>query len=62
MRTDQRSIRLVVEDDGKGMGDKEQASGHGLANMRARAERIGARLSMDGTRGTRLHLALALTT
>lgn len=62
MRTDQRSIHLVVEDDGKGMGDKEQANGHGLANMRARAERIGARFSMDGTKGTRLQLDLAFTT
>ncbi len=50
------AIRLVVEDDGSGFDPSRTPAGHlGIAGMRARAEKIGARLDLrtrpgEGTR------------
>ena len=48
--------------DGIGFNNLDKSGGHGLANMRARANRIGARFSLDGNHGTRLELDLSLNT
>lgn len=53
-------LRMMVKDDGIGLASQEQSTGHGLANMRARAERIGATFSVDGTDGTTVRLAHTL--
>jgi len=39
-------VEICVEDDGRGFSFSRQSAGLGLANMRARAQRIGARLSI----------------
>lgn len=49
------NLRLVVADDGQGLG-RSTANGHGLKNMRTRAERLGGNLELGTSRegGTRL--------
>ncbi len=58
-RTD-KVIRLDVEDNGRGFPAETATSyGRGMANMRARAERLGALLEIGGEPGaTRVSLAL----
>jgi signal transduction histidine kinase len=48
LHTDHRTIGIEVFDDGLGLGPNSNPSrgGHGLANMRARALRVGARLEI----------------
>lgn len=55
----QRRVCLSVRDDGSGLRDTAEArSGSGLANMRARAEKLGANLRIESSRsrGTCVHL------
>ena len=40
-------LRLSVSDDGRGLPDDYEERGHGFANMRAGAERLGGRLIVD---------------
>lgn len=47
------SIRLIVQDDGVGGGERE---GAGLSGMRARLAEIGGTVIRDGSHGTRLEL------
>jgi ligand-binding sensor domain-containing protein/anti-sigma regulatory factor (Ser/Thr protein kinase) len=53
-------LRLEVEDDGVGFDPAAARSGTGLASMRRRAERLGAKLDIRAApdRGTRLRLDL----
>lgn len=51
------AIRLIVQDDGVGSGDKE---GAGLSGMRARLAEIGGTVIRDGSRGTRLELSVPI--
>jgi signal transduction histidine kinase len=56
-----REIGLLVQDNGAGFDPSTgREGGHGLGNMRARAERIGARLKLTSQprEGTRLLLTL----
>ena len=46
LRTGNRLIGIEVCDDGRGLGDQGAQGGHGLANMRARAQRVGAQLEI----------------
>lgn len=50
LETDARGFRLLVKDDGRGIGDGD-APGHGLGNMRARAARAGAKISITSPPG-----------
>jgi signal transduction histidine kinase len=51
-------VSLQIEDDGAGI-PPQAIPGKGLANMRHRAERIGAGLSIDSdSRGTRITILL----
>ncbi|HNM20302.1 MAG TPA: sensor histidine kinase [Nitrospira sp.] len=63
MKVDNRMLRLIIEDDGKGFDPAAaQNSGNGLGNMALRAEDIGANfelLSAPG-RGTRVEVSLPL--
>ena len=56
--------RITVEDDGRGFETGSVAGDHhlGLAIMRARAERLGGRLSIDSSpgAGTRVTACLPL--
>jgi len=53
-------VEVSIEDDGRGFDTSRQAAGLGLANMRARAQRIGARLWIlsHPDRGTTVKLSL----
>ena len=55
-------FRMEVEDDGHGF-DPAAATGHGLANMQRRAQRLRGRLVLESAagRGTRLTLTLPLS-
>jgi signal transduction histidine kinase/ligand-binding sensor domain-containing protein len=57
-----QDLELCVRDDGRGFDPAAPATGHGLPGLRRRAERLGARLTIDSTpgRGTEIRLALAL--
>jgi signal transduction histidine kinase len=46
LRTDERAIAIEVQDDGRGLAGASPHGGHGLANMRARARRLGARVEI----------------
>lgn len=61
---DADSIRLDVTDDGGGfdLQQQDQTVGHGLANMRARAEELGGSFAIESTagQGTTIRLQLPL--
>lgn len=58
-------LRVIVEDDGRGFDPAapRDASHHGVANMQARAARLGGRLQLESGpgRGTRIILSLPLS-
>jgi signal transduction histidine kinase len=56
------SVRLVLEDDGKGFDGGRPADGQGLASMRRRAGELRARLELQSQpgRGTRVSLEMPL--
>jgi signal transduction histidine kinase len=57
-RTD-GAIELALADNGKGFDVKARSAGRGLANMRYRAQQIGAKLAVrSGAEGTRVALEL----
>ena len=59
LRVDENTISIGVEDDGRGLGHERSPPGHGLANMQARARRVGARLEIGGANpGVRVALEL----
>ncbi len=55
-------LRVVVDDDGRGMDPGAPTDGNGLNNIRRRAEQIGGKLSLDTApgKGTRWELILKL--
>ena len=53
--TEQDHTRLIIADDGR--GDIRQ-EGNGLRGMRERVQELGGSLSLESTRGTRLHIEL----
>ena len=55
-------LRLEIVDNGKGFPSKRSRRGMGLANMRTRAKKLGARLTIDSTprQGTRIVLDLPM--
>ncbi len=57
------AIVIVVADDGAGFDPAAMLRGHGLRNMRSRAQRIGMRIAIDSARGqgTRVTLEFPLT-
>lgn len=59
---DGRSLFARVEDDGSGFDTSRRRSGHGLGNMRARAERLRAAFEIASTpgNGTRVELRAEL--
>ncbi|MFN7778968.1 MAG: sensor histidine kinase, partial [Betaproteobacteria bacterium] len=54
-----RFLRVRVTDDGRGIGD-EGVRGRGLLNMRSRAAKIGAQLSLTSAPGAGTTVALEL--
>jgi len=63
VRADKRSLRLTVEDDGRGLAAGEAAQGTGLGSrvIRAMAESLGAQMAYDPTpRGVRARLTAPL--
>jgi signal transduction histidine kinase len=64
LQADDGSLRLELDDDGRGFDSRTAPTHghHGLANMRSRAEAIGARFEVDSEhgRGTRIIVTLAI--
>lgn len=56
----QAELLLLIQDDGQGFQNDQMAQGMGLANMRARAESIGATLTVDGQPGAGCIVSLRL--
>lgn len=54
-------VEIVIEDDGAGFDPCNAGTGRGLANLRMRAERIGARLQVSSRlgKGTRVQIILS---
>lgn len=62
LRRQATTLDVSVHDDGQGGGFVEHSGGHGLANMRARAESLDASLTMSSSPlGSCIVLALPLT-
>jgi len=59
-----RSLELIVQDNGHGfvLGNGTPAKGHGLGNMRRRAEAMGGKLDVQSEpgKGTTVHLTVLL--
>jgi two-component sensor histidine kinase len=57
-----RGLRLTVSDDGRGFDTTSVSEGHGLGSMQARAEGIGATLTVESAaeNGTTVRLSLPL--
>lgn len=55
------NVRLVVHDDGVGLPDELRAEGQGIKNLRARAEQLGGRMTIDRREGDRGGTALEWT-
>ena len=51
-RTCGPDVEICIGDDGSGFDPSCHAAGRGLANMRARAQRIGARITIQSSRGS----------
>lgn len=62
LRPDRETITLTVVDDGQGFDADQQhlMVGHGLANMRARAEELNGKFSVDSAPGVGTTITLAL--
>lgn len=56
IRNDHDKFTVVIQDNGKGLGGRTKQSGHGLKNMRMRAERLGGTIEILDDNGTRLVL------
>lgn len=58
---EQRHVRIVLQDNGRGFDTGTASGGHGLANMRSRAVRIGADLFFESApEGSKVILLLPL--
>ncbi len=56
-----KELRIVVSDDGRGLFEpRARNGGKGLKHMAARAEALGARLTIEGERGCRVSLEIPL--
>lgn len=64
VQRNEHEISLLIEDDGVGFDveSKSQATGHGLANMRARSEELDGEFEVDSRpgAGTRIHFRLPI--
>jgi signal transduction histidine kinase len=60
---DRKTIRISIEDDGRGFDTSREAAGNGLRNMRSRAEKLGGRLQVVSGpgKGTRIDGVLGAT-
>jgi signal transduction histidine kinase len=53
-------LRLTVHDDGRGFNVKESIPGHGLTNMRQRAEELEGKYTIESTPGQGTHVSVWL--
>jgi signal transduction histidine kinase len=65
IETAARDVAIEIEDDGRGFAapsNGNRAGGHGLANMRSRAESLGGTLHVESipATGTRIHLRVPI--
>jgi two-component sensor histidine kinase len=59
-RVEDRTLRVVLTDDGRGFPAEGKSHGHGLQNMNSRAEAIGAQLRITSSPGKGTSLALTM--
>ena len=59
-RANNGEVEIRIEDDGRGFDSSRHATGLGLSSMRARAQRIGARLTIQSHPGTGTTVTLSL--
>jgi hypothetical protein len=59
-RANNGEVEIRIEDDGRGFDSSRHATGLGLSSMRARAQRIGARLTIRSHPGTGTTVTLSL--
>ena len=59
-RANNGEVEIRIEDDGRGLDSSRHATGLGLSSMRARAQRIGARLTIRSHPGTGTTVTLSL--
>ena len=52
IQNDEDGFRMSIHDNGKGIDNAQKQTGHGLKNMRMRAERIGGKLIYQSNQGT----------
>lgn len=57
---DNRRLRIVIADDGRGLAPDVPLAGHGLQTMRERAEELRGRLSLRRDQGTTVVAELPL--
>ncbi|MFM8358603.1 MAG: sensor histidine kinase, partial [Verrucomicrobiota bacterium] len=51
LRWDDATLTLEIEDNGRGFAEREIRPGHGLANLRTRAQALGCRCEIDSAPG-----------
>jgi signal transduction histidine kinase len=56
IRNGKETLEIIVADNGKGWEEGSPAGGHGLRNMKMRAERLGGTLHIEHDGGTRVVL------
>lgn len=60
-RKRREGLQITITDDGNGFDESMVRKGNGLMNMRARAEHLGARISIDTAKGKGTTISLLLT-
>lgn len=61
LRWDHATLVLEIEDNGRGFAEPEIRPGHGLANLRARAQAFGGRCEIDSAPGGGCRVRLSAT-
>jgi signal transduction histidine kinase len=59
LRVNKDGLFLVVQDDGKGCGERP-SSGRGLSNMKKRVEEIGGQVVFSSDKGTRVNIEIPI--
>lgn len=53
-----QTLRVVVQDNGRGLGETKIRDGYGLQNMEDRVRKLGGSFELDGSSGTRIQISI----